>query len=156
MHVTFIQNEAPLDTYEVAEPAILRLEDCKSLQLPPGLELSVENARQWFTRTDTGKDHSLVLEVGLPAKVLEDASDGSDSDDTTVGSSVGCDTSSSASANLDSSESSSFPLFTPETLEIGTQHFSEHRSLLVHPVDCAKDLFAKAPTLSNFMAIPTW
>lgn len=104
MQVTCMPFQTSTDVYDNADPIILRLEDCESLRLPPGLELSEENVHHWLNHVPTGKDHSLVLEVGLPAKVFGEASDGNESDDASVGSSAGNDTSLNGSITQDLSE----------------------------------------------------
>jgi hypothetical protein len=64
----------------------------------------------------------LVLEAGLPAKLFGDASDGTDSDDTSVGSSVGYETSLSGSTTQDLAES---PIFMPEPPRTGARRLSK-------------------------------
>lgn len=72
---------------EISDPVVLRLEDCPSLQLPPGLDLSVDRIECWLART-ANKECHLTMEIGHPAKIIADAPDGdrAESDDSTAAS----------------------------------------------------------------------
>lgn len=95
---------------ETAEPMVLRLEDCQSLKLPPGLELFEEHVEHWLARFPTNRSHLVCLEPGMPAKIFADASDGAASDDTSVGSAAECESSQSGSTTSDSMEHQRFSL----------------------------------------------
>jgi len=94
------------------DPMVLSFGDCESLQLPPGLvlppglELSTESIQGLLGCISARKDFHLSLEAGLPAKLLADASDGAESDDTSAGSIEDCDSSQSGTATHDLAEGS--------------------------------------------------
>lgn len=84
------------------DPMMLRIEDCASLRLPPGLDLPAERVAGWLS-CNAGPCH-ISLQEDLPAKICQDDSEMFESDDTSVGSSSSFETSPS-SGRSDKSES---------------------------------------------------
>jgi hypothetical protein len=100
-----------------ADPMMLRLEDCESLQLPPGLDLPIEQIKGWLSSTSLNEDCHAALQAGLPAKVFTDTYDGIESDDTSVGSGMSLESSQCLSVTHDFSDlSMDFPMFIPVTV----------------------------------------
>lgn len=112
-----------------AEPLVLRLEDCQSLRLPPGLELAADRVDSWFARAAVNKVHSLTLEVGLPAKILADVSD----DETSAASVEGYEPSQSSSASHEVAERPGFDNespASPSNLDDQSQQLCKEKRLI--------------------------
>jgi hypothetical protein len=113
--VSLFSEQASIREEDNIDPMVLRLEDCKSLQAPPGLALPIQCFGQ------SGKNYSwLAFEAGQPAKAkILRPLEGTDSEHTSVGSDSDYDPSMSTSSMGELS-------FSPRTIAMDTSNNGEH------------------------------